>query len=1024
MKKMRFHFKGCFKNSRLLVSAVAISGFCCTTFYPGQAHARDAWADVEYYAPQTKLEVSGQVVNDLGQALPGVTVTEKGTANSAVSNESGNFTITVASQNASLVFTSVGYSSIELPVTSSGAMGTVTLSSQVNSLDEVVVVGYGTQRRREVTSSISTVKSEDFNMGGVRSPMELIQGKVAGLNITRTQGNNPNAGTSIQLRGVTSLSGTNNPLIVVDGIPGGNLDLLQQDDIESIDVLKDGSAAAIYGTRANGGVIIVTTKKGKAGDPQFDFSTYVQREFVDKKPDFLSAADFRKLISDGVINQSQDFGASTDLFDELINEQNLSQYYNLAASGGTNKANYRGSVYYNNAEGIAHENSRQQFGGRINYNQTGLNDILTMNVNLAANFNNANLLGGGGGDFEQAVQRNPTAPLYNPDGTYLETQAYNNYNPLSRLAFRESDRNQQTMSGDVRLSAKLAPGLTASVFGSYLRDTWNDRFFRSSRDWEQRPATSYRGMSYASKSNYLYWSRTLESTLNYTLQLADRHNVSALGGYSYQYETAESYSMNNNGFTSDAYADWNMGAGVAINNTQLPRPGMGSNKQDNILIAFFGRLNYSFDNKYFLQLILRREGSSRFGANNKWGNFPAASIGWSISDEDFMSNVGVVNNLKLRAGYGVTGNQGIPNYQSLIVLSTGGVYPQVAPGQNYDPATTQFYQTFGVARNPNPFLRWEKKAEWNIGLDYGLWNNRLNGSIDVYNRTTTDLLYNYTVPQPPYVQSSLFTNVGSITSTGVEVLINAVPVRNADFTWDLTFAGNTQNNKLSQLSSDLYRANFLEFGGLPSPGNLGNAIRIWEGSHIGDFFGKRFAGFDHDGRWQFYKADGSVSNAGGMANEDRVVIGNGVPKMFASLSNTFTYRNFDLTVFLRGKFRYDILNTKDLYFGNKKWLPNNLLRSAITTHDKLNDDPQYSDYYLEPGGFVKLDNLTLGYNFNPIGNYVKRLYLYVTGRNLLTFTKYSGIDPELEDTGFTPGIDNRGFYPRTKSWAVGLRASF
>ncbi len=959
--------------------------------------------------------VSGLITDSSGVGIPNVSVKVKGRTTGVVSNMSGNYSIT-ADNGDVLEFSSIGFTPEERTV--SGSSLNVTLYSFTESAgDEIVVVGYGTQRRSEVTTAIATIKAEDFNQGGARNPMDLIQGKVAGLNITRTQGNNPNSGVSIQLRGVTSLTGSNNPLIVIDGIPGGNLDLLQQDDIASMDVLKDGSAAAIYGTRANGGVIIVTTKKGRAGEPRFEFSTYLQREFVDKIPENLNAADFRKLISEGVINSDQDFGATTDLFSELINKQNLSQYYNLAASGGTANSNYRGSVYFNGAQGIAKQNERDQFGGRINFNQKGLKDLLTLQMNLAANVNKANLQGGGGGDFEQAIQWNPTAPLLDAEGYggFTQLQTYNNYNPLSRLAYRTAERDQQTFSGDARLILNPLEGLNISAFGSYMRDMYNDRNFRASQDWDQRPQSDYQGMSYARKYNWLAWQKTFESTIDYQKIFADVHSFNILGGYSYQYETWERFEVHNNGFSSNAYMDWDLGAGSAINNTKLPRPGMGSRKEDNTLIAFFGRVNYAYDNKYFLQGVLRREGSSRFGANNKWGLFPAISAGWNISREEFMSSVSAINNLKLRVGYGVTGNQGIPNYQSLMTLSTGGVYPQDGV----------FFQTYGPARNPNPNLRWERKSELNFGLDYAILNNRISGSFDVYNRKTTDLLYSYYVPQPPYIQDKLYTNVGEITSKGVELLISAIPIQKRDFSWTIDFTANSQFNKLSKLSSENFQANFLEFAGLPSPGNLGNAIRIWEGSDIGNFYGYRFAGFTDDGKWQFYKKDGSVAGVSDMNSEDRTTIGNGVPKYQASLNNLFKYKNFDLTVFFRGKFKFDILNAKDIYFGNKKWLPNNLLKSAITTHNSLNDAPQYSDYYLEKGNFVKLDNLTLGYNIqNILNDYIKNLRVYVTGRNIATFTKYSGIDPELLDLGFEAGVDSRGFYPRTKSWSIGLQLAF
>ncbi len=957
--------------------------------------------------------VSGIVSNAVNNTpVAGASVIIKGSTKGVTTDEEGRFTI-AAKPGDILMVSYLGFKTSEIRVGQSNNLS-IQLRDDVQSLDQVVVVGYGTQKRKEITSAVTSVKSTNFNPGGTRSPMDLIQGKVAGLNITRTAGNNPNSGASIQLRGVTSLTGTRTPLIVIDGIPGGNLDLLQQDDIESFDVLKDGSAAAIYGTRGNAGVILITTKKGKSGAPRYDFSTYLQREYIDQKPDYMTAADFRKLIADGVVAPSQDFGATTDLYEELINKNNLSQYYNFAASGGTAQTNYRASLFFNEANGIAKQNGREQFGGRVNINQRGLDDRLSLSVNIAATMNKANLLGGGGGDFEQAIQRNPTAPIYNPDGSFFETQGYNNYNPLSRLAHRISERNQQTFSGDALLSLKLIKGLTASTFVSYVRDNYNDRYYRSRKDWDQRPNSDYQGMAYASKSNLVYWSKTLESTLNYTRDIGTDHTITALAGYSYQYETTEAFNVNNNGFTTDGFLDWNLGAGSAIQNTTLPRPGMGSNKVDNTLIAFFGRVNYSFSDRYFLTAILRREGSSRFGANHKWGNFPAVSAGWVISEEAFMQDISLINQLKLRVGYGVTGNQGIPNYQSIVTLGTGGVYPQ----------NGVYYQTYGPVRNPNPNLRWEQKAEWNFGLDFAILNNRVSGSIDVYNRTTKDLLYNYNAQQPSFVRDQIYTNVGSIRNSGVELQLSAIPVQNKNFQWNVDFTGNTQKNKLTQLSNDVFKANWLEFYGLPSPGALGNAFRLEEGGAVGNFYGKRFAGFTEDGKWQFYKADGSKAPANEMNNDDLVVIGNGVPKLQLALNNRFTYKNFDLTVFFRGKFMYDILNTKELYFGNKNWLPNNLLKSAITTHNALNDAPQYSDYYLEKGDFVKLDNLTIGYSFHFNTKLIRNMRLYITGRNLATFTSYSGIDPELQDTGFETGVDGRGFYPRTKSMAIGLTVGF
>ena len=955
--------------------------------------------------------ISGKVTsaatgNQASTPIGGVSVTVKGSSTGTVTDDNGNFSLQVPAGTRTLSFSSIGYDAQDINLGNSNNI-TVRLANTGQSLQDVVVIGYGTQKRADVTASVATVKAEDFNVGGARSPLDLIQGKVAGLSITRTQGNNPNTGAAIQLRGVTSLTGSLSPLIVIDGIPGGNLDLLQQDDIESFDVLKDGSAAAIYGTRGNAGVILITTKKGRAGEPRYEYSGYVQRESIAKKPDFLRADEFKKLVT-----AQNDLGGNTDLYEMLIDRQNLSNYHNLAASGGTASTNYRASVYYNYAEGIAIENNRRQYGGRININQRGFQNRLQMQMNLAANLNKANRLGGSEGDFEQSVQRNPTAPVVNPDGTFIETSAFNNYNPLARLSQELSERDQQTFSGDARFTLEILRGLKVSAFGALVRNMHNDRSYR---ERASRSSTrDFQGGGFASKSNTLNIDQTFESTIDYNTTLAEDHSLNAIAGYSYQYSTDEGFNVNNNGFLTDVFQDYNLGAGNAISNILLPRPGLGSSKSDNTLIAFFGRLSYGYQQKYLAQFILRHEGSSRFGANHKWGNFPAVSVGWVISKEDFMQNFDVVNNLKLRAGYGVTGNQGIPNYQSLVTMSTGGAYLQ----------NGVWFQTYGPSRNPNPDLKWEKKGEYNIGLDFTLLRNRLSGAIDVYRRNTVDLLASYTAQQPSYINSTIYTNVGAISNKGIEVLLSGTPVKAGGFTWNVDITWNKQSNKLESLSNDMYKATFLTFGGLPSPGNLGPAIRTVEGGPLGNFYGKRFAGFNSDGKFLFYKADKTTGTAGQMTDNDLTVIGNGVPKYMASWNNTFLYKNFDLTVFFRGKFGFDILNTQDMYFGNKKWLPNNLLRSAITKHAQLNDDPQYSDYYLEKGDFVKLDNLTLAYNVKLRTDAIRNLRVYATGRNLLTFTKYSGLDPELQDTGLTTGIDSRGFYPRTRSFTLGLNLGF
>ena len=984
---------------------------------------------IETFAQQQVFEVAGLVTDNQGVPLPGVSVMEKGTTNGAITDFDGNFKINVNGSSSILVFSYIGMVPQEVDVNNRTTIN-IQLEEDQEALDEIVLIGYGSQQRKAVSTAVVKVKAEEFNQGVVSSPLDLIQGKVAGLQITRPGGNNPNSGVSIQLRGITSLTGSTSPLIVIDGIPGGNLDLLQQNDIESFDVLKDGAAAAIYGTRGTNGVILITTKKGKKGVSTFNYSTYVSRDYVNSKPNFLSADEFRGAIANGVIGENNDLGASTDIFNELVNESNLSKYHNFVASGGGETSTYRASIYYKDSQGIALENEREEFGVRASFNQSGFNDKLDFTSSVAVNINDANLLGGG--QFGIVTDWNPTAPINAPfntsnqgelfnQGQYGYYQPANGYNPFSEYANRENQRKQLTFSGDMKLSYEFIPELVGSVFVSYQRDSRNDRYYRSTKDYAQyNPGSAYKGTGYAYKGNHLDHTQTLEPTLNYSTTLGES-TFELLGGYSYQYSTTEEYSVDNSGFTTDGFQDWNLGAGNAITDVDLPRPNLSSFKEDNTLIAYFTRLSYSFKERYFLQASIRHEGSSRFGTNNKWASFPAISGGWVISDETFMQNVNFVNNLKLRAGYGITGNQGIPNYQSIVTLGTGGKYPIFL--ENAEGGT--YFQTYGPVKNPNPDLKWETKKEFNIGLDFGILSNKLSGAIDVYSRKTEDLLLNYDVPQPPFVQGSIYTNVGDIKNTGVELALTYRVLDKGDFKWTADFTGSYQSNDLSKLSNQVFSVSELFGGNLGNPGNLGDAIRNTEGGPIGNFYGKRFAGFTVDGKWLFHKADGSIGGVSDMVEEDKGILGNGLPKYYASLTNTLKYKNFDLTVFFRGKFKYDILNTVDLFYGNPSLLPGNVLTSALGQYSDISQAPQYSDYYLESGDFIKLDNVTLGYNFNLSNKSpFTALRIFGSARNLATFTGYTGRDPEVQDTGLYPGIDDRNFYPRTITVTAGVNINF
>lgn len=960
--------------------------------------------------------IKGQVHSDKGSPIGGVTVVLRSSDGKVVktveTDDDGKFAFD--NLNASLKYTAefneVNYQSLSKNTIVVNQALDITLASKKSDLDEVVVVGYGTQKKKEVTSAIVSVKPDDFNAGGARNAMDLIQGKVAGLSITRTGGSNPNSGPSIQLRSVGSISGSNSPLIVIDGVPGGNLDLIQQSEIESIDVIKDGSAAAIYGTRANGGVILVTTKKGnKNGEVTYDYNGWGRKEYLNRYPKVMNAAQYREKIKDGVIAANNDKGSSTDWFDKLINHNNFSQYHNISMSGGSAKTNYRGSLYWSNFQGIAKENSRMQYGAHLTINNTGFNDRLQTQINVMTNYNRANLLGGG--NWEDALFRdNPTQSPYdstNPGGYWNDNQIEN---PVSRLVQETYKRDQQTNLLQFTSALKITNSLRAKISGSIQRDQYNDNQYKllNSRASQNDQDVIGKNGGYAYKGTYLATDYLLEPTVEYNSTFSNDHTISAVGGYSFQYHVDENFNASNKGFPNDQFEENNLGAGSALGNGKA---GMGSGKYANKLIAFFGRVNYSYKGKYMATFILRHEGSTRFGSANKWGNFPGASAAWTISQESFMKNVSWVNFLKLRVGYGVTGNQDFPNGVSMVTLGTGGYY--LYPDGSWK-------QTYGPGRNPNPDLRWERKGEFNIGTDFTLFGN-LTGSFDWFSRNTKDLAISATVSQPPNVASNTYLNIGGLNAKGVELALGYNTKISKDFGWQVNGVASHATTRLSKFTA----GNWYEGGSIGGYGDLGNAIRTYEGGSIGQFYGKRFAGFDDQGKWLFYNKDGQKVSASQVNDNDLGYIGNGVPKYYASLTNTFSYKDFSLRFSLRGKFGYDILNTMDISYGNRVALPNNVLLRAFTDYKDLKDGYSYSDYYLQKGNFVKLDEITFNYKIPVKSNYVRYLNAYVTASNVALFTKYKGVDPDyVNDNGLAPSIDGRSVYPSTRSFLVGVNIGF
>lgn len=954
---------------------------------------------------QQQKSVSGKVTDSSRGSLPGVSVVLKGTTTGTITDSNGIYTITNIPTSATLLFSFVGMKSQEIIVGNKTKIDIV-LDDEAIGIEEVVAVGYGTMKKGEVTSSITSIKSENFIQGAVSNPLQLVQGKVPGLTISR-QSDDPNAGLDVLLRGVSSINASTTPLIIVDGVPGVSLSSLSNNDIESIDVLKDGSAAAIYGTRGTNGVIIVTTKSGKKETNKIEYDSYLSIETVAKKLDTFNANEYKKLNNSAIV----DYGSETNWINEMIRKSPMSNYHNVSLIGGSSKTNFRLSFNYKDIIPIAKTNSRNEYGVRANIRHLALDDNLSITSSISTQLISGSTVNTSA--FEEAIIQNPTMPLYDPinPSKYFEPGG-STYNPVASIMQNPSEFSTSIFTGNVKANLKLFGGLETSVlYGLNRTQTTNNSY--SMIDSYSSTNNGYDGK--ASKNESHNTDETFEFTFNYNLLSHEMHRLSTVAGYSYQRFITEGFNAINYGFLSDGFLWNNLNTGTYLSSG---RASMGSDKSESKLIAFFARANYSFSDKYLFSASVRREGSTKFGANNKWGIFPATSIGWRISKEGFMSGTRwLIDDLKLRAGFGVTGNQGFDSYKSISTFA--------ASGWVYDVTSGTYIQGYGPNSNPNPSLKWEKKYETNLGIDFSVLKGRISGTIDLYKRITRNLLYNINAAQPPMIYSTILDNIGELNNKGIEITINAEPIKKNNFSWNTTLTWSTNSNKVIKLTRSKNDIQYLDLYDLPAPGNLGTAFRLEEGGHVSQFYGYRYAGLTDNGEWLFYSKTGEKLTKDKISTTDKEYIGNGLPLMNVGWNNTFIYKKFDLTLFFRGDFKFNILNMKDMYYGNKKFLPYNLLRSSFEKNNAIEDNPVFSDYYLEKGDYLKLDNLTAGYNFDCSKvKYLERLRVYFSARNVFVITKYSGLDPEVSGNSLTRGVDARTFYPRTRTWTVGLSCTF
>lgn len=961
-------------------------------------------------------KVTGKVKDSSGEPVIGASVVVKGNNTmGTITDFDGNFMLDVPTKSV-LVISYIGYVTQEVPTAGKKSLEII-LKEDTKTLDEVVVIGYGTQRKGDVTSSVASVKADNFVKGAVKDVGQLIQGKVAGLAITNPNGD-PTGSTQIRLRGTNTIGGANTaPLVLIDGIPG-ELGTVAPEDVESVDVLKDGSAAAIYGTRGTNGVILITTKQAKGVDiNQVEYNGYVSTSLIAKKLDMLNADEFRTLYPD------QDHGADTDWIDE-ISRTPISHVHNLSLMGGNSKTNYIANLNYASRQGIMKKSDFESFQGRIEVTHRMFDDKLKLKFGLFGKKNQMESTTSGGSFrgwvYGQATRRNPTDPVRNEDGTWNENVSKFEYeNPLALLYEAEGNVKKTQLRYNGNIVYNPIKDLTLSAVFSYIRDNMN----RGYGETLSHISALRDGLAgWSSVGAYTKMEKLMELTAQYNKEIG-AHKFSVLGGYSYNETDFEELWIDNYGFQDDYFGGWhNIGIGSALKDGKA---NIGSKKTPTNLIGFFGRATYSFKNRYLLMGALRYEGASQlWGTDNAWGLFPSVSVGWRITEEAFMKNQKIFDDLKLRVGYGVTGSQPKDPFLGVAMLKYG----------SYAFVNGNWIQTIVPASNPNPDLKWEEKKETNIGLDFVSWGGRLSGSIDYYNRDVDGLIYEYGVPTPPNLYNKTMANGGTMRNRGVEVLVTVVPVQNKDFEWSTTGTFSLNSNKLISLSGSIFKSDYDYFntGTVEYSGQVADSHRVQVGESIGNFYGFKVVDVDSEGRWIYEDRNGELVNYKDFthAPEDKHVIGNGLPKWYAGWNNTLRYKNFDLNVTMRGAFGFQIINggrmnyenVKNSRFENRLKSVNDLVFGKHTLSPEV--EPEFNSYYVEDGDYWKIDNITLGYSFGQVGKYIKSLRVYGSVLNALTITGYKGIDPEVSTDGLTPGYDTRDRYPSVRSFTFGVNVKF
>lgn len=1007
---------------------------------------------------QTDLRVSGIVLSDKGEPLTGVSIIEKGTQNGVTTNENGQFSITVRNEAAVLQVTSIGYISQEVRVATTEM--TVVLATDDGSLSDVVVVGYGTMKKRDLTGSVTQVRGSDLTQLPTQRVDQALQGRAAGVLVLNTDGA-PGGNTTIRIRGMNSVNGGNGALIVIDGLQGGNLNSLNPNDIESIEVLKDASATAIYGSMGANGVILVTTKGGKKGRPTVDYSYNLGLQELRKKLDVMKAADYARTVN--AYRQTQNVSGTpvmvftdqqiaefeknggTDWQDEIY-RTGILQNHQLSVSGGSDNTKYMVSAGYLDQDGILVNSDYKRFSMRANLTST-----ITKNVSFGLNWAAAKEKGSSppfgsnavsflGQAVNGAPRWDPTTPVYDANGNYNVHPggygAYDVWNPVAAAKEPLIENNTIRNTINTFLDFKIIEGLTLRITGGAIIRNINNTSYFNAKTYEGRPTQGMVGYGTAAENLFTRYQNS--NILTYTKEF-NKHSLTVMGVVEQQYENFKGSSLTARKFTVDQTGINDLGGATEVVNA--------STANERTIYSYLGRINYSYNERYLLTASYRADGSSVFGKNNKWGYFPSLSAAWRIAEESFVKNLDVFSELKLRGSWGVTGNQAISPFQTLANMTSGGNYP-------YN-GNANFDLGFFINSAANPNLKWENTTQMDLGLDVGLLDDRIQFTADLYKKTTRNLLLSRELPGYTGL-NSIIDNVGSVENKGLELSISGDPIR-GQFRWNTGFNISFNRNKVLDLGANDRLSYRTTMGGY---GLASNFMFLVEGEPFGQMYGYGYEGtwgekdaataasygqLPGDPRYTDLNEDGTIDT------KDLKVIGNAFPKYIFGWTNRMTYKNFELTFLIQGTKGNDIFNQARIRLENPfeavsarildRWTPQNqntdvpafiddLTRqnANLTSKIMISGDQRLSRW-VEDGSYIRLRNVTLGYNLpndliRRIG--LNRLNVFVTGANLLTITKYTGYDPEVSAyTGNDAqlGVDLSS-YPASKSITFGVNVTF